>query len=103
MRKCNATVAQQLSFDTKGKLQFREAMHVTYAKVGLYTDRPYAGLGNLLENLPHNLSHAYERVSVAARDPPEWLERKKERNSRFRPTNAAVARETKKRLTHINI
>lgn len=58
--KCNPTVAPLLSFDSKGNPHFRQAMHVTYAIVGLHKDKPYRELKDVVATRPSEINYVYE-------------------------------------------
>lgn len=70
IKKCNAAIAPLVSFDKKRKLQFREAIHVTLAIVGLYKDRPYRRLKDVVTKKALDLCLKYERVRATERAPP---------------------------------
>lgn len=101
--KFNAVVAPLMSFDSKGSLQFREAMYVSYAIEGLYKDRPYRGLKHLIAKKPLNLSYIYERTDTSKGGIPKCITREKEPNSRLRNSIAVVERERQTKLTHIHM
>lgn len=62
-----------MSFDNMVSLQFIEAVYVTYAIVGMYKDRSFQGLKDVVAVVaknPCDLSFEYERVYATKRAPP---------------------------------
>lgn len=68
--KFNAAGDPLLSFESKENIQFTEVMHITYAIVGLYKDRSYRGLKDLISRNPPDLWYVYERVVLSKELPP---------------------------------
>ena len=102
LRSCNEAVAPLASFDDEGNLQLREKMYTIYTMAGLYKDKPHRTMKNQIAKRPHNVKYVYETMGTADGSPQAWLAREKERNAKLRKTNAMMARENKRRLTHTN-